>query len=99
MKGLVKKGQFDTYKIGPNEKGEIRAYTRNRKDLVIMHDLVYRKVQLKHHDDQTYQFVVPPKYRKRALELVHDEFGHLGIDRTTSLMQGQFYWPHMVEDV
>ena len=99
VKALVKKGQFDTYKISPDEKGEIRAYTKNRKDLVIMHDLVYCKVQLKDHDNLTYQFVVPPKYRKRALELVHDEFGHLGIDQTTSLMQDRFYWPHMVEDV
>ena len=67
--------------------------------MVIMHDLVYCKVQLKDHDDQTPQFVVPPKYRERALELVHDEFGHLGIDRTTSLMQDQFYWLHMAEDI
>ena len=99
MKELVKKGQFDTYKVDPNEKGEIRAYAKNRKDLVILHDLVYRRVQLKDHDDLTYQFAVPPKYRKRALELIHDEFGHLGIDRTTSLMQDRFYWPHMAEDV
>ena len=70
-----------------------------QKDLVIMYDLVYRKVQLKDYNDPTYQFVVPPKYRKRALELVHDQFGHLGIDQTTSLMQDWFYWPHMAEDV
>ena len=80
MKELVKKGQFDTYKADPNEKGEIRAYAKNRKDLVILHDLVYRRVQLKDHDDLTHQFAVPLKYRKRALELIHDEFGHLGID-------------------
>ena len=41
VKGLVKKGQFDAYKVGPDEKGEIRAYAKNRKDLVIIHDLVY----------------------------------------------------------
>ena len=99
VKGLVKKGQFDTYKVGPDEKGEIQVYAKNQKDLGIIHDLVYRKAQLKDHDDLTYQFAVPPKYRKRALELIHDKFGYLGIDWTTSLMQDQFYWPHMVEDV
>ena len=56
-------------------------------------------MQLKDHDNFTYQFAVPPKYRKKALQLIHDEFGHLGIDRTTSLMQDRFYWPHMVEDI
>ena len=98
MKELVKMGQFDTYKINPQEKGEIRGYAKSQKDLVILYDLVYRRVQLKDHDDVTYQFAVPPKFRKRALELVHDEFGHLGIDRTTSLIQDHFYWMHMVED-
>ena len=43
--------------------------------------------------------MVPIKYRKRVLELVHDEFGHLGIDRTTGLMQERFYWPHMSDDI
>ena len=71
VKELVKKDQFDTYKADLNEKGEIRAYAKNRKDLVILHDLVYHRVQLKDHDDLTYQFAVPPKYRKRALELIH----------------------------
>ena len=99
VKELVKKGQFDTYKADPNKKGEIRAFAKNRKDLVILHDLVYHRVQVKDHDNLTYQFAVPPKYRKRALKLIHDEFGHLGIDRTTSLMQDRFYWPHMAEDV
>ena len=70
-------------------------YAKNRKDLVILHDLVYRRFKLKDHDDLTYQFAVPPKYRKRALELVHDEFGHIGINQTTSLIQDPFYWLHM----
>ena len=97
--GVGKKGQFDTYEVDSNEKGEIQAYAKDRKDLVILHDLVYPRVQLKDHNDLTYQFAVPLKYRKRALELIHDEFGHLGIDRTTSLMQDRFYWLHMAEDI
>ena len=96
---LIKTSQFDTYKVDPNEKGEIRAYAKNRNHLVILHDLVYHRVQLKDHDNLTYQFAVPPKYQKRALELIHDEFGYLGIDWTTSLMQDHFYWPYMVQDI
>ena len=30
---------------------------------------------------------------------MHDEFGHFGINLTTSLMQDHFYWLHMAEDV
>ena len=72
VKGLVKKGQFDTYKVDPNEKGEIGAYAKSRNDLVILHNLVYHRVQLKDHDNLTYQFAVPLKYRKRALKLIHN---------------------------
>ena len=62
MKKLVKTGQFDTYKVSPQEKGEIHAYAKSRKDLIILHNLVYRRVQLKDHDDVTYQLAVPPKH-------------------------------------
>ena len=99
VKELIKKGHFDMYKASSQDKGEIGAFAKSRKDMVILHDLVYRRVQLKDHDDATYQFAVPPKYRKWALKLVHNEFGHMGIYRTTSLMQDCFYWPHMAEDI
>ena len=61
--------------------------------------VLYRRVKLKDHDKETYQFVVPSGYWRKALELVHDEFGHLGVDRTTWLMQERFYWPHMSDDI
>ena len=30
---------------------------------------------------------------------MHDQFGHLGIDHTTVLATGRFYWPHMTEEI
>ena len=47
----------------------------------------------------TFQFVVPPEFRKLTLSLAHDNFGHLGIDRTTVLMIDRFFWPKMSEDI
>ena len=47
--------------------------------------LLYRKLRLKNRDEDTYQFVVPSEFRRTALSLVHDSFGHLGIDRSTVL--------------
>ena len=91
VKELVKKGQFDTCKADTHKKGKMCYYAKSQKDLVILHDLVYWREQLKDHDILTHQFMVPSKYRTSALELVHNEFGHLGIDLTTSLMQDQFY--------
>ena len=45
------------------------------------------------------QFVVPQEYRKLALKLLHDNFGHLGIDRTTILVVERFFWPKMSDYV
>ena len=41
--------------------------------------------------------MLPKQYWKQALEACHDNMGHLGIERTTSLLRDQFYWPSMLE--
>ena len=61
--------------------------------------MLYRRIRLRDQEEDTYQFVVPRKYRSLALNLLHDQFGHLGIDRTTVLATGRFYWPHMTEEI
>ena len=45
------------------------------------------------------QFVLPKKYRHKALEACHDNVGHLGIKRMLSLPCDRFYWPNMAQDV
>ena len=96
LKGQLRKGELEKDSL---DQHGLRDYRKVRRDLVLSGQILYHRVQLKDHDQETYQFVVPVKYRKRALELVHDEFGHLGIDRTMGLMQERFYWPHMSDDI
>ena len=43
--------------------------------------------------------MLPKQYWKQALDACHDNMGHLGIERTTSLLRDQFYWPSMLEDI
>ena len=38
-------------------------------------------------------------FHKQALEACHDEIGHLGVERTTSLLKDRFYWPKMESDI
>ena len=38
-------------------------------------------------------------FRKQVLEACHDEVGHLGIERMTSLLKDRFYWPKMENDI
>ena len=45
------------------------------------------------------QFVLPKKYHVQALEACHNNVGHLGIERTLSLLWDRFYWSNMAKDV
>ncbi|XP_053878901.1 uncharacterized protein LOC128834319 [Malaclemys terrapin pileata] len=37
--------------------------------------------------------------RALAMRALHDDFGHLGMERTLELLRSRFYWPRMAEDV
>ena len=49
--------------------------------------------------ENKFQFVLPQTYWKQALEACHDNMGHLGIKRSTSLLRDHFYWPSISEDI
>ena len=34
-----------------------------------------------------------------VLRSLHDEYGHMGVERTTELIKGRFYWPQMTAEV
>ena len=77
----------------------MKSYVKVRSELTLHQGLLYRKLRLKDKDEDTYQFVVPFEFRKLALSLTHDSFGHLGIDRSTVLMIDRFFWPKMSEEI
>ena len=70
-----------------------------RSRLLFHSGLLYRKVFDGQLQENKFQFVLPKQYWKQALEACHDNMGLLGIERTTFLLRGQFYWPSMLEDV
>ena len=61
--------------------------------------LLNRKVFDGQLQENKFQFVLPKPYWKQSLEACHDNMGHLGIERTTSLLRDRFYWPTMIEDI
>lgn len=68
------------------------------KKLVIRNHLLYRVTQNSLGGEKV-QLVLPEKYRQEVLNSLHDESGHLGIERTTELCKDRFYWPHMSSEV
>lgn len=56
----------------------LKNLLKYRWQLVLRNDLVYRKVKTTKEENPTMQFLLPLKFRERALEACHDEIGHLG---------------------
>ena len=96
---LIHSNDWSTYKYSKNEPSSMKSYVKVRGDLELENGLLYRRIRLKDYEVDTYQLVVPVAYRKIALELLHDKFGHLGIDRTTGLSCERFFWPRMAEEI
>ena len=78
---------------------ESKRLFQNRSHLLFHCRLLYRKIFDGQQQENKFQFVLPKSYWKQSLEACHDNMGHLGIERTTSLLRDRFYWPSMVEDI
>ena len=78
---------------------ESKRLFQNRSHLLFHCGLLYRKIFDGQQQENKFQFVLPKSYWKQSLEACHDNMGHLGIERTTSLLRDRFYWPSMIEDI
>lgn len=45
------------------------------------------------------QLVLPTTFHQLIYKELHEEMGHLRVERTLSLIRDRFYWPHMQRDV
>lgn len=65
--------------------------------LLIQNNLLYRKVEK--NGTEVKQLVLPREYVPMVLRSLHDESGHLGLDKTIKLIRSRFYWPKMGAEV
>ena len=78
---------------------ESRWLLHNRNRLLFRCGLLYRKVFDGQLQENKFQFVLPQTYWNQALKACHHNMGHLGIERTTSLLRDHFYWPSILENI
>ena len=76
---------------------ELKLMLKERKRLEMRNGLLYRTRQS--GDDVTYQFVAPKSLRSTILKSLHEDMGHMGLERTLDLVRTRFYWPKMAADV
>ena len=97
---LIESKQLAKRKLQGKDSSEVKSFLRNRKNLKLIKDVLYRK---SYSDNSTskktlWQLIVPKLFRERALLGCHDDVGHQGILRTLSLLRERFYWPGMQEE-
>lgn len=87
------------------ESGQILTDTRSSDDsiallrrqgpkLKIENKLLYRVTNSSCRKENI-QLVLPSRYWSHVLRSLHDDSGHLGVERTTELLRDRFYWPRM----
>ena len=97
---LIESKQLAKRKLQGKDSSEVKSFLRNRKNLKLIRDVLYRK---SYSDNSTSkktlrQLIVPELFRERALLGCPDDVGHQGILRTLSLLRERFYWPGMQEE-
>lgn len=86
--------------VKPNlssDSDELRLMFKEWKRLEIRDGILYRTRWS--GEDVTYQFVAPESLRPTILTCLHEDMGHMGVERTLDLVRARFYWPKMARDV
>ena len=95
---LVVANKHLQYNLQKDDNPGTKIILRFKDNLKLVDGLLYRKWVYK--NEITYlQFVFPCDFRKRMVISCHDQFGHLGMDKTLILLQERFFWPRMNDDV
>ncbi|MCM8885689.1 MAG: DDE-type integrase/transposase/recombinase, partial [Candidatus Thiodiazotropha sp.] len=68
-------------------------YLKEWDRMYLSNAILHRKVILNGQDFQ--QLVLPPVFREDVFQALHNDLGHQGRDRTTSLVKQRFFWPGM----
>lgn len=81
-----------------DSNAEAMLLQREANKLAITDGVLYRKVQ-RQPGKEIHQLVLPREHVAMVLRSLHDESGHLGVDKTVELIRDRFYWPRMSAEV
>ena len=79
------------------ELPELPYLLREWNRLELQHGILYRRRQ--EGDQIFYQLVLPEELRELVLQSLHNDMGHMGIERTLDLVRARFYWPKLAAAV
>ena len=82
---FVESGKRPPYKMRSFLPEETKALLREFDMLVLTDGVLYQKQQKE--DQEVYQLVLPQEYCKMALQGLHDNASHLGIEKTLNFVR------------
>ncbi len=91
----VKQGKWP---VGIESRGELSIMKREMSKLTLKDGLLY-SLRQRSSGENDFQLVLPSEFHSMVLKAMHDDFGHLGIDRTLDMIRNRFFWPKMSEEV
>ncbi|XP_035264283.1 uncharacterized protein LOC118222647 [Anguilla anguilla] len=90
----LKRGRPPTNAERRREHGDVVVLLREWKKLYLDIDgILYRQTAKRR------QLVLPQEFHPFVYKELHEEMGHLGAERTLSLVRERFFWPRMQSDV
>uniref|UniRef100_A0A1A7ZLV7 Gypsy retrotransposon integrase-like protein 1 n=1 Tax=Nothobranchius furzeri TaxID=105023 RepID=A0A1A7ZLV7_NOTFU len=78
---------------------ELSLLKREKDKLTLLSDGLLYRITKRHSGEEVRQLVLPKVYHDVVLRSVHNNSGHLGIERTLDLLRRRFYWPRMLQDI
>ena len=93
--GLIQKHRLYSRKIKKGDPGITKALLRNKGQLKLIKNILYRKTILETKDERKpkLQLILPSHLTTKVLNALHSQVGHQGIVRTFSLLRERFFWP------
>ena len=77
---------------------EVGLLKRESPKFSVEDGLVYR-ITNKASGKERRQLLLPKEFRLPVIRALHDDMGHLGVERTVDLVRERFYWPKMSQAV
>lgn len=81
-----------------HSNSNVSLMLRESSKFKIKRRLLYRVIK-RSSGKEVSQLVLPAQYQPMVFKAMHDDIGHLGMERTTELIKDRFYWPRMASDI
>ena len=90
-------GRRPTKEVLANSSQGVKLLCRHWDKLTVIDDVLCRSITV--NETSVSQIVLPSSSHDHVFQSLHDDLGHPGRDKTSSLIRQRFFWPKMDSDI